>query len=363
MTQYAFRSPGRYLQGVGLLNKLGEEASTLGSKAFILSDDVVWNLLKEQVSDSFEKSDAEYVFELFEGEASVNEINRLTDVATENEADVIVALGGGKAIDTAKALADNVKKPVIIAPTAVSTDAPSSALSVIYSDEGAFESYRFYDKNPELVLVDTEIVVNAPLKLFASGIADAMATCVEATAAHTSNSDTMAGGKPTLAALAIAEKCEETLFRDGVAAFEAVKNKAITGAVERVTEANTLLSGLGFENGGLAAAHAIHNGFTALEGDIHDLTHGEKVAYGTLVQIVLENRPFDEIKKYIDFYQAIEMPTTLEEMKLADRPFEDLVKVGSLANQDGDTMAGLRADITAEEIAHAIVAVSAISKA
>ena len=363
MTQYAFRSPGRYLQGVGLLNKLGEEASTLGSKAFILSDDVVWNLLKEQVSDSFEKSDAEYVFELFEGEASVNEINRLTDVATENEADVIVALGGGKAIDTAKALADNVKKPVIIAPTAVSTDAPSSALSVIYSDEGAFESYRFYDKNPELVLVDTEIVVNAPLKLFASGIADAMATCVEASAAHASNSDTMAGGKPTLAALAIAEKCEETLFRDGVAAFEAVKNKAITGAVERVTEANTLLSGLGFENGGLAAAHAIHNGFTALEGDIHDLTHGEKVAYGTLVQIVLENRPFDEIKKYIDFYQAIEMPTTLEEMKLADRPFEDLVKVGSLANQDGDTMAGLRADITAEEIAHAIVAVSAISKA
>ena len=160
MTQYAFRSPGRYLQGVGLLNKLGEEASTLGLKALILSDDVVWNLLKEQVSDSFKNSDAEFIFELFEGEASVNEINRLTNIATENEADVIIALGGGKAIDTAKALAENIKRPVIIAPTAVSTDAPSSALSVIYSDEGAFESYRFYDKNPELVLVDTEVVVN-----------------------------------------------------------------------------------------------------------------------------------------------------------------------------------------------------------
>ncbi|MFP3448963.1 iron-containing alcohol dehydrogenase, partial [Pseudomonas sp. SIMBA_067] len=93
--------------------------------------------------------------------------------------------------------------------------------------------------------------------------------------------------------------CEETLLTWGYSAYVAVTQKRVTPAVEAVVEANTLLSGLGFENGGLAAAHAIHNGFTAIDGDIHHLTHGEKVAYGTLTQMVLEKRPDEDIARYI----------------------------------------------------------------
>ena len=97
-------------------------------------------------------------------------------------------------------------------------------------------------------------------------------------------------------------------------------------------EANTLLSGIGFESAGLAAAHAIHNGFTAIHGDIHTLTHGEKVAYGTLTQLLLENRPKEELDKYITFYKALGLPTTLKEVKLDSVPYEDLLQDWSSCN-------------------------------
>lgn len=176
-------------------------------------------------------------------------------------------------------------------PTVASTDAPCSALSVIYTDDGVFDSYRFYTKNPDLVLLDTQVCAQAPVRLFASGIAEA---------------------------------CEKTLLKYGHSAYMAVSEKLVTPAVEAVMEANTLLSGLGFENGGLAAAHAIHNGFTAVSGDIHHLTHGEKVAYGTLAQMILERRSDEEIARYIRFYRSIKMPTTLKEMYLENASREDL---------------------------------------
>src|SRR5207344_710582 len=100
----------------------------------------------------------------------------------------------------------------------------------------------------------------------------------------------MRGGASTLSAAALAELCHRTLMTDGVEALSAVKHQVVTPAVERLIEANTLLSGLGFESSGLAAAHAIHNGLTAVPGT-HDFFHGEKVAYGLLVQLVLEGQP------------------------------------------------------------------------
>ncbi|MCD3473186.1 glycerol dehydrogenase, partial [Streptococcus equi subsp. equi] len=279
--------------------------------------------------------------------------------ARENDNDVIIGLGGGKTIDSAKAIADILEIPVIIAPTIASTDAPTSALSVIYTDEGAFEKYIFYAKNPELVLVDTQVICQAPKRLLASGIADGLATWVEARAVMQKNGDTMAGGNQTLAGLAIAEACERTLFADGLKAMASCEKKVVTPALENVIEANTLLSGLGFESAGLAAAHAIHNGFTALTGDIHHLTHGEKVAYGTLTQLFLENKSREEIDRYVDFYQAIGMPTTLKEMHLDTATEEDFLKIGRQATMAGETIHQMPFTITAEDVASALVAVDA----
>ncbi|TKI05129.1 glycerol dehydrogenase [Martelella alba] len=363
MNDFIFSSPGKYVQGRGVLDALGKYLSPLGGKALLIADDIVWEITGQRVKTSLDHAGVGAHRERFKGEASANEITRLADIARSDECDIIAGLGGGKTLDTAKAVANELKQPVVIIPTVASTDAPCSALSVIYSDEGVFETYRFYAKNPDLVLVDTEVCAQAPVRLFASGIADGLATYVEAQAVQRTHSLSMVGGKPTIAGMAIAEACEKTLLTYGYSAYKAVERHAVTPAVEAVVEANTLLSGLGFENGGLAGAHAIHNGFTAVQGDIHHLTHGEKVAYGTLTHMLLEQRPDEELARYIRFYRLIGMPTTLKDIHLENASFADLVKIGTLACAEGDTLRNVNASLTAEDVAHALVAVDAFSRA
>ncbi len=362
MSKFIFSSPRKYIQGRGVLDTIGEYLTALGGKSLLIADDMVWDIVGERVKSSLDKANVEFHYQQFNREASTNEINRLVELAHKQGTKVVVGIGGGKTLDTAKAIADELKQSVAIVPTIASTDAPCSALSVIYTDDGVFDTYRFYDKNPDLVLVDTQVCAEAPVRLFASGIADGLATFVEAQAVLRSHSSSMVGGSPTIAGMAIAEACEKTLLTYGFSAYTAVAQKLVTPAVEAVVEANTLLSGLGFENAGLAGAHAIHNGFTAVKGDVHHLTHGEKVAYGTLTQMVLEQRPDEEIAKYVRFYRSINMPTTLKEMHLDHESYENLVKVGALAGGQGDTLGNLNPNLSAEDVANAILAVDAFSK-
>ncbi len=202
-------------------------------------------------------------------------------------------------------------------PTVASTDAPTSALSVIYSEHGEFEEYWFYDEHPDLVLVDTDVVSDAPTRFFRSGIADGLATWFEADATYRPDGDNVVGGKPTRAGHRLARLCYETLREHGRSAVDAVERDAVTESVEAVTEANTLLSGLGFESGGLAAAHSVHGGLTQLEAT-HDATHGEKVNIGTITQLVLEGRDDKFIEDYVEFSRAIGLPTALSDIGLDD---------------------------------------------
>lgn len=352
-----FASPSRYIQGENALFENAKQILKLGSHPVLLCDDVVYQIVGKEFQSYLTRYGFHVLHINFNGEASNNEINRVVVLAENEGADLLIGLGGGKTIDSAKAIADLLEVPVVIAPTIASTDAPISALSVIYTEEGAFEKYIFYSKNPDLVLVDSKIIAQAPRRLLASGIADGLATWVEARAVMQSNGLTMLGQKQSLAGIAIAQKCEATLFADGLLALAACDAKVVTPALENVIEANTLLSGVGFESGGLAAAHAIHNGFTALTGDIHHLTHGEKVAYGTLTQLVLENRPKEELEKYIHFYQKIGMPTTLTEMHLENTTYDDLLKVGKQATIAGETIHQMPFEISASDVAQALLAV------
>lgn len=358
-----FISPACYVQGRGVLKTGIHHIKKLGDNALVLCDDVVWGIVGESFCQDLLAADMQVQRIAFKGESSQTEINRLAELGQKDQVNIILALGGGKTLDVGKAIADAMDVPVVILPTTASTDAPTSAISVIYSDTGVFEKYVYYKKNPELVLVDTEVISKAPVRLLTSGIADALATWVEVRAVLQKNGTTLAGGTVTLAATAIAEKCEQVLFENGLQAVEANRAKVVTAAFDAVVEANTLLSGIGFESGGLAAAHAIHNAFFALKGDIHTLTHGEKVAFGTLTQLVLENRPMAELNRYIRFYQALGLPTTLADMKLAEASYDDLLKVGVQATIANDSMKQMPLEITAEAVADAMLAVDAYVKA
>ncbi len=354
-------SPNRYVQGRGELKNLPEHAKKLGKKLFVIISASGLKRVRDLLEKSFENTGMELVFEEFQGECCETEIKRLGSRFQENKCDLVVGVGGGKIHDSAKAAAYYQGAPVVIIPTIASTDAPCSALSVIYSETGVFERYLFLNSNPDLVLVDTDIIAAAPSRLLVSGMGDALATYFEARAVAASGALSCAGGKPTKGALALAKLCYETLLEDGVKAKLAVEAGACTQAVENIIEANTYLSGIGFESGGLAGAHAIHNGLTVIK-DCHHLYHGEKVAFGTLTQLVLENAGQKLLEEVIGFCMDVGLPTTFAELGMA-RPDKDLLMEAAVrACSPDDTLVNMPFVVTPEMVYAAMVGADALGR-
>lgn len=354
-------SPSRYVQGRGELAHLYEHCEKYGKDLFVLVSASGKKRVEGKIAQSVEGTDAKVVYETFNGECSQKEIDRVVEAFKASGCSVVVGIGGGKIHDTAKAAAYYAGAPVVIVPTIASTDAPCSALSVIYTDEGVFERYLFLPANPTVVLVDTDIVAAAPARLLVSGMGDALATYFEARACQASGASNCVGGKVTLAAMSLARLCYETLLADGLKAKLAVERHVCTKAVENVIEANTYLSGVGFESGGLAGAHAIHNGLTAIP-ETHSLYHGEKVAFGTLVQLVLENAPLEELEEVLEFCTEVGLPTTLADLGVENPTQEQLMEVAKLACADADTLHNMPFSVDAESVYAAILAADELGK-
>ena len=356
-----FQSPGKYIQGKGELSKLGEYISVYSNKAVLIIDGFIFDNYEEQIRQSCKIENLNIKYERFTGECSKVEIDRIINASNDMKDIVIVGIGGGKTLDTAKAVAYYTQSPVIIVPTMASTDAPCSALSVIYTQKGEFSEYLFLKSNPDMVITDTDIIKNAPSRLLVSGMGDALATYFEARATANSNSNSIAGGKATKTAIALAKLCYETLLEDGYKAKQAVENHVCTKAVENIIEANTLLSGVGFESGGLAAAHAIHNGLTAIE-QTHKYFHGEKVAFGTLVQLVLENESMEEINKVLEFCESVGLPITLSDIGISEIKEEEIMNVAKLSCDVNETIHNMPFEVDCEQVYAAILAADSLGK-
>ncbi|MBU5485232.1 glycerol dehydrogenase [Clostridium sp. MSJ-11] len=361
MTTKIVASPSKYIQGNEELAKVGNHTRDFGKLPFVIADDFVMSLTKDIIEKSYKDNGSNFVMEKFNGECSKVEINRLKEICRGKSCDIVVGIGGGKTLDTAKAIAHYLNLPVIIAPTIASTDAPCSALSVIYTEEGEFDEYLLLPKNPTMVLMDTKIIAAAPVRLLVAGMGDALATYFEARACKQSNAITMAGAHSTEASYALAELCYNTLMTDGLKAKLAAESKVSNLSLEKIIEANTYLSGIGFESGGLAGAHAIHNGFTVLE-ECHHLYHGEKVAFGTIAQLALENAPMEEIDEVIEFCIDVGLPITLEDMGIKEVKEDDIRKVAKASTAEGETIYNMPFPVTEDDVYAAILTADKIGR-
>ncbi|MFJ1512297.1 glycerol dehydrogenase [Cellulosimicrobium funkei] len=354
-------SPLRYVQARGALTRLGEFVRPIGTKPLLVADDVVWGIVQDTVAVSFQEQDLPRHRTGFGTYATAAEVDRLAREIDELGADVIVGIGGGSTIDAVKAAGHLRGIRWASVPTVASTDAPCSALSVIYTEDGAFEEYRFFPHNPDLVLVDTGLVANAPVKFLVAGVGDALATWIEARAVAEANASTMAGGLPLVTGTALAQLSWDILWENALPAIDAVKNHLVTPAVEKVVEANTLLSGLGFESGGLAAAHAIHNGLTAAP-QTHGLTHGQKVNIGSVTQLVLEGAPTEEIEEFVRFTTRVGLPNTLTEIGLTADDVHDLTRVAEAATAEGETIHAMPFPVRVPELVDALRSIEGFSR-
>jgi len=360
----ALGAPSRYIQGRDASAALGVELTGLGiaGPILIVAGRTPRRLLAETWAASLAAAGIAFTIHDFGGECSLAEIGRIVESARAAGARAIVGAGGGKALDAARGAAERLTLPVVCCPTIASTDSPCSALAVIYSEDGVVQGSELFRRNPDLVLVDTTIVSRAPARYLVAGMGDALATWFEARTCALSHAQNLRRGASTRTALAIAELCYRTLREDGLAAKRAVEAQAITPALERVVEANVLLSGIGFESSGLAAAHAIHNGFTAVP-QTHGYEHGEKVSFGTLVQLVLEGTPQAEVDEVLDFATSVGLPVTLAGIGCGSLTEEELMIVARRATREDDTMRNEPFPVSPEMLIDAIRAADAIGRA
>lgn len=333
----SFSCPSKYVQGPGELSHLGEQASHLGHSFFIVGSEARLKALRETIDKSLEPVEAQGFCVPFRGECTKKEVARLRLLLKEHPCDAVIGIGGGKALDTARAVACYESLPVVIVPTVASCDAPTSSLVIFYTDDGLFEEKWTTRKNPDLVLVDSQIIAEAPTRLLVAGMGDALATFFEARTCVETYRKNYSGGQATLAAYSIAKLCYETLLAEGLFAKRAAQQHVVTRALENVIEANILLSGIGFECNGSAAAHSVCNGFSAAPC-FHDYFHGEWVAFGTLVLLFLENRPRREIEEVLRFCVEVGLPITLKDLGMEGSSKEALFKVAEKATAPNETI-------------------------
>ncbi|WP_062229171.1 glycerol dehydrogenase [Aureimonas frigidaquae] len=346
------RFPGRYVQAPGLISRLGAQAETLGKHALVILDRNLADVLRGPLEEGVKPLSA--VISVHGGECSEQEITRNVEEGRAKGVDMIIGVGGGKALDTAKSVAFRLGGlPCVIVPTIAASDAPCSALAVVYKESDHSVDYDYFlPRNPDLVLVDTQIIAQAPSRFLAAGIGDALATWYEAESSRIADAPNCWGTHGSALAFEIARFCRDTIVEYGAEALRECDAGEAGPAFERVVEANILLSGAGFESGGVAGAHAIHHGLCELP-DVHHHLHGEKVAIGVLATLLIHGNR-DEYEKVRDYCLSVRLPTRLSDIGIVEVSDEKLQAVAQRACRPGEIMENEPITVTPDMVVAAL---------
>jgi glycerol dehydrogenase len=352
-------SPSKIILGRDVLNDLGKYISLYGKKALLIAHAEDRKRVQETLDRVSKKDGAILLNAEFGGECSYGEVDRLETTFGAADIDVVVGLGGGKAIDTAKIFSDKQRLPLLSVPTIAATDAPCSALAIVYNDAHIIIDGYFLRKSPDVVLIDTAIIAKAPERFLISGMGDAYATYFEARAckkANVLNNE----GLSTISAYGLAELSHHVLLEKGELALIACRKNVVTPALEEIIETNIVMSGIGFESVGVAAAHGLLGPLEVLGAT--KALHGEIVSFGLLAQLVLENAPIAEIKTTLDFYRKIGLPLTLSDLGIKTPPDDLLQEVSELACVPNALIHNMPFAVTPDAVKNAIISANQLAE-
>jgi len=357
-----FIAPRRYVQGRNVIHEAGAWIGPLGRKVAILWDSKVKEIIGEGLLPGLEKSGIEIIEIDFHGDSTKAEAKRVAGILEEKQCEVIIGAGGGKTLDTAKAAAASARTKVVTLPTIASNDSPTSSFTVWYDDDGNCQGFESWGVNPDLVLVDTQVIANAPVATFVAGMGDALGTWVEADTCFKARGPNLAGGTSTMAAMQIARLAYDILLEHGVEAKRAVEKNCVTPSVDKVIETNVLLSGLGFESCGVATAHMVANSLPSFP-ECHGLMHGHEVGFGVITQLCLDDEmPVAEKLRIVDFEISIGLPVTFAEIGFTDGIEGKLAKIGEICGGEGSLCENHPFPVTADDIVSAMIAADALGQ-
>ncbi len=334
-------TPNSYIQEAGILKQAGSWLSKFGKSIAIITGQKSFAAVDPTFTASLDEANLTYQIYRYQGECCQEEVDRLKQLLPPN-VDLVAGVGGGKVIDTAKALAAQTGSELATIPTLAATCAAVTPLSVMYAPDGVYRGFTVWPRNSVLTLVDTDVIAHSPTRYLVAGIGDTLAKWYEALMSSSGKYK----NAPTEAGLLMAKLCLDLLLMNSESAIEDINSNRPSEALEKVTDAIILISGsvggFGETNCRSAAAHAVHNGLSVLPESHHAL-HGEKVAWGILVQLAIEEKSDKEIIELVEFYKTCGLPYSLEKLgidytRLDEKLLSEIARVSLLPESTMDSM-------------------------
>ena len=350
-------APGQVVRGQGVLAQMGDSIARLGVRPLIVASDRTWSLIEPICRQSL--ADLAIATATYKPDCSEAALAELHQAVQRHQADVIIGVGGGKALDTAKLLADQTRLPMVTAPTSAATCAAWTALSNVYSDQGAFLYDVGLARCPDLLILDYGLIATAPRRTLAAGIGDAIAKWYEASVSSGASEQTL-----IIAAVQQARVLRDILFQKAQTALAEPGGAAWREVVDASVLLAGVIGGLGGAQCRTVAAHAVHNGLTHLLAS-HGSLHGEKVAFGILVQLRLEEMGLGNQlaaaarQQLLQFYGQIGLPKTLEDLGLGEISLIALKQAAEISCQTGSDIHRLPFSVTPEQLMAAMVSTTA----
>jgi glycerol dehydrogenase len=348
-------APARVLRGENCLANSGKEIAQLGIRPLVVGGNQTIEVIKPRLEPVSTTAKLASQFASYSPDCAESSLIRLKKQVQEHSADLIIGVGGGKALDTAKLLAYQCELPIVTIPTSGATCAAWTALSNIYSEAGAFQYDVALSRCPELLILDYGLVRTAPQRTLVAGIGDAIAKWYEASVSSGNSSSTL-----LISAVQQARILRDILFQKSAIALQKPESEEWREVVDATVLLAGVIGGIGGADCRTVAAHAVHNGLTHLL-EAHDILHGEKVAYGILVQLRLEEMvqgnqlAASARQQLLQFYTDIGLPKTLEDLGLADITLAQLRQVAAIATQPQSDIHRLPFTVSAEQLTAAMV--------
>ena len=348
-------SPAQVLKGEGILSQVGYAIASLGKRPFVVGGNHTLPLVWQELQPSFQQFNLTASQGNYTPDCSESSLMTLTTSAEAHQADLIIGVGGGKALDLAKLLAHQQQIPVVTIPTSGATCAAWTALSNIYSDQGAFQYDVSLLRCPDLLIVDYDLIKTAPKRTLIAGIGDAIAKWYEASVSSGHATATL-----TVAAVQQARVLRDILLQKSAVALDNIGGEEWREVVDASILLAGVIGGLGGANCRTVAAHAVHNGLTHIRAAKKAL-HGEKVAYGILVQLRLEEMvqgnqlATSSRQQLLKFYDEIGLPKTLKDLGLSKVTLEELRQASEITCHPNSDIHRLPFRVTPEQVLAAMV--------
>lgn len=317
-----------YSVGEGCYREIPHAARHFGKKAVVIGGKTAMSKAKEKLLDGIKGSDMEITdFLWYGGQATYENGDRLMEEEAVKSADILFAVGGGRACDTVKYMADKMDKPLFCFPTVASNCAAVTTISVIYNPDGSLREY-YFPKIADHTFIETSIIADSPRELLWAGIGDALSKEYESKYASTG----LELSHTPLMGVQLGGICSGPLLRYGKKALEAIEQKKSTYELEQTALDIIISTGLVsnmvthlpeyYYNSSIA--HCVYNGSTVTPGS-HRHLHGEIVSLGTLVQLTAAGE-YELRDRIAEFNYSLGLPVCFADIDIRKEEFPAIIE-------------------------------------